>query len=300
LNGPVVVTNVLAANTPPVAANNSYSARMSITINGTSVLGNDSDADLDALTAILVTGPSHASAFTFNSDGTFTYEPENGFKGFDDFFYKANDGTADSNVVRVRIRVRPRVMTIRSTNTQDGWVLESSQDSEVGGDFMAAFDKSELRLGDGTQNEQYRSLISFNLSRLANNSVIVGGSVNVRRFATVGPLDPFATFGNLIADMKTGYFGNTAGLEDIDFHTAATQNNIGVFKRNGNAGWYRLSFLPDVFNAFDLVGDRTQFRLRFAIQDNNDSTANYERFYSGSTTTTNNPTLTIWYYIPHP
>ena len=300
LNGPVVVTNVLASNTAPVAANNSYSTKMSSAFNGSSVLTNDSDADNDTLTAILVTAPKHASQFTFNSNGTFSYEPENGYKGFDDFYYKANDGTEDSKVVRVRIRIRPHVMTIRSTNTQDGWVLESAQNSDEGGPFMTAFDMAELRLGDGPQNEQYRSIVSFNLVRLSNSAVIVGGSLNVRDQGTVGPIDPFGVFGNIIADMKTGFFGRSPALEDVDFHAAATQNNVGPFKRNGNQGWYRMILVPDIFNAFDLVGDRTQFRLRFATQDNNDLTANYERFFSGSSATTNNPTLTIWYYVPHP
>jgi len=300
LTGPLVVTNVVAANTAPVAANNSYSTKMSAAFNGTSVLTNDADADNDALTAILVTAPKHASQFTLNSNGTFSYEPENGYKGFDDFFYKANDGTEDSATVRVRIRIRPRVMTIRSTNTQDGWVLESSQDSDEGGSFMTAFDKAELRLGDEAQNQQYRSIVSFSTSRLSNSAVIVGGSLNVRDQGVVGQLDPFNIFGNILADMKTGFFGRSPALEDVDFHAAATQNNIGPFKRNGNGGWYRMILVPDTFNAFDLVGDRIQFRLRFATQDNNDSAANYERFYSGSSANTNNPTLTIWYYIPHP
>jgi len=300
LNGPVVVTNVVAANTAPVAANNSYSTRMSSAFNGSSVLTNDSDADNDTLTAILVTAPKHASQFTLNANGTFSYEPENGYKGFDDFYYKANDGTEDSKVVRARIRIRPHVMTIRSTNTQDGWVLESSQDSDEGGSFMTAFDKAELRLGDEAQNQQYRSIVSFNLVRLSNSAVIVGGSLNVRDQGVVGQLDPFNIFGNILADMKTGFFGRSPALEDVDFHAAATQNNVGPFKRNGNGGWYRMVLFPDTFNAFDLVGDRTQFRLRFATQDNNDSAANYERFYSGSSITTNNPTLTIWYYVPHP
>ena len=39
------------------------------------MLGNDSDPDGDALTAVLVTAPGHATTFTLNADGSFTYTP---------------------------------------------------------------------------------------------------------------------------------------------------------------------------------------------------------------------------------
>ncbi len=300
LTGPVVVTDVLAANTRPVAIADNYSTKMSVAFNGASVLGNDTDPENDPLTATLVTGPSHASAFTFNTDGTFTYEPENGFKGVDYFYYKANDGTEDSNVARVRVRIRPRVLTVRSTNTQDGWVLESNQDSDEGGAFMSISDKSELRMGDESQNEQYRSIISFSTAKLPNDAVIVRSYLRMRYKSTVGSLNPFDIFGNLIAEMKAGYFGANAGLEDVDFHSAATRNRVGVFAPYGTEGWYILNLPQDALSLFDLAGDRMQFRLRFTIQDNNNSAANYVSFYGGRSAMTNNPKITFWYYVPHP
>ena len=44
------------------------------------VLKNDSDADGDPLTALLVSGPSHGS-LSLNSNGTFTYSPAPDFSG---------------------------------------------------------------------------------------------------------------------------------------------------------------------------------------------------------------------------
>ena len=69
------------------------------------MLGNDNDVDGDFLTAVLVSGPSHASSFTLNPDGYFSYAPNPNFSGSDSFTYKANDGTADSNVATVTITV---------------------------------------------------------------------------------------------------------------------------------------------------------------------------------------------------
>jgi VCBS repeat-containing protein len=69
------------------------------------VLGNDSDADGDAKTAILVTGPANAASFTLNADGSFNYTPNANYNGGDSFTYKANDGTADSNVAMINITI---------------------------------------------------------------------------------------------------------------------------------------------------------------------------------------------------
>jgi hypothetical protein len=55
---------------------------------------------------VLVTNVAHGT-LVLNANGTFTYTPNTGFFGTDSFTYKANDGTADSNVVTVTINVTP-------------------------------------------------------------------------------------------------------------------------------------------------------------------------------------------------
>ncbi len=74
-------------------------------VNG--VLPNDFDIDGDTLTAVLDTGPTNAAAFTLNPDGSFTYTPAADFYGIDSFTYHANDGSTDSNIATVTIRVDP-------------------------------------------------------------------------------------------------------------------------------------------------------------------------------------------------
>jgi large repetitive protein len=44
---------------------------------------------------------------TLNTGGSFSYTPNLNFNGSDSFTYKANDGTADSNVATVTITVNP-------------------------------------------------------------------------------------------------------------------------------------------------------------------------------------------------
>ncbi|TAN53603.1 MAG: tandem-95 repeat protein, partial [Methylococcaceae bacterium] len=68
------------------------------------VLGNDSDADGDALTAQLIQGPQHG-ALAFNPDGSFQYTPDADYHGADSFRYQANDGQADGPVITVALTV---------------------------------------------------------------------------------------------------------------------------------------------------------------------------------------------------
>jgi Tol biopolymer transport system component len=71
-----------------------------------SVLDNDSDADGDGLTAVLVSNPLNGT-LAFNNNGTFVYTPNAFFNGTDQFTYRANDGQANSAVATVTITVNP-------------------------------------------------------------------------------------------------------------------------------------------------------------------------------------------------
>lgn len=89
-----------------MATNDSYSTNedTALTVPAPGVLGNDTDADSNPLTAVLVSGPAHGT-LTLNPDGSFTYTPSANFSGADSFTYKANDGQADSNVATVSLTV---------------------------------------------------------------------------------------------------------------------------------------------------------------------------------------------------
>jgi VCBS repeat-containing protein len=93
-------------NQAPVANPDTYSVNedATLTVAARGVLTNDTDLDGNPLTAALVTGPTNG-ALTLNADGSFTYTPTANFRGSDSFTYKANDGTADSNVATVSITV---------------------------------------------------------------------------------------------------------------------------------------------------------------------------------------------------
>ncbi len=71
------------------------------------VLANDTDADGNTLTAILIGGPANAASFTLNADGSFSYVHNGSETTSDSFSYRTNDGTVDGNVATVAITVTP-------------------------------------------------------------------------------------------------------------------------------------------------------------------------------------------------
>ena len=93
-------------NNAPVSTADAYSTDedTALVVPAVGVLFNDSDADDDSLTAVLVSDVSNG-ALTLNDDGSFTYTPNADFTGADSFTYKANDGTTDGNTVTVDITV---------------------------------------------------------------------------------------------------------------------------------------------------------------------------------------------------
>jgi len=93
-------------NHPPVANADSDNGTQNtpVTIAAPGVLANDTDADGDPLTAVLVTSAMHGT-LALNADGSFSYTPAAGFSGADSFTYKANDGKDDSAVATVTITI---------------------------------------------------------------------------------------------------------------------------------------------------------------------------------------------------
>lgn len=98
--------NIAVTNAVPAAANDTYvlHAAQTITVPATGLLGNDTDSDGDALSAVLVTGPNNGT-LTLNGDGSFSYTPNTGFTGTDTFTYRANDGADTSTPATVSLDV---------------------------------------------------------------------------------------------------------------------------------------------------------------------------------------------------
>jgi len=105
-----VKITVTPVNDAPVAANDVYSVDeddvlTTATLNG--VLANDTDVDVDPLTAVLASGPA-SGTLILDANGSFTYTPNLNFNGTDSFSYRARDPSlALSNLATVTITVNP-------------------------------------------------------------------------------------------------------------------------------------------------------------------------------------------------
>jgi VCBS repeat-containing protein len=89
-----------------VAVNDAFSLDEdnTLTTNAPGVLGNDTDANLDALTASLVTNAANGTV-TLNPNGSFSYTPNPNFNGTDTFTYRVSDGILTSNIATVTLTV---------------------------------------------------------------------------------------------------------------------------------------------------------------------------------------------------
>ena len=104
----VVSILVAPVNDRPSASDDAYSLAedSTLTVPAAGVLANDSDAEGDTLTAVLVAGPTHGSV-VLNPSGGFAYTPLANFSGTDTFRYAARDLSGESDPATVSLTVAP-------------------------------------------------------------------------------------------------------------------------------------------------------------------------------------------------
>lgn len=178
----------------------------------------------------------------------------------------------------------------------DGWVLESSENSNVGGPLSNV--EPGLNLGDDSTNRQYRSILSFNTSNLPDNAVIVSATLKIRQLGLVGT-NPFTTLGNILIDITKGAFSGSNALQASDFQVAPSKAGAGVIKNQPDPNnWFTGKLAKTAFPFINKAGV-TQLRLRFAKDDNNNNDFDMLVFYSANWVHYSDyPLLEVKYYIP--
>ncbi|MFZ5858218.1 MAG: YDG domain-containing protein [Chloroflexota bacterium] len=185
-------------------------------------------------------------------------------------------------------------LTLRSVAAHDGWILESTETSGVGGTLNTT--ATTFYVGDDALDRQYRAILSFNTGGLPDNAIITRVILRVRMQGPVGT-NPFTTHGRLLAEIRKPYFGTNAALVATDFQAAANKTG-GLFGITPVNGWYSVTIGAASFPFVNLTGF-TQFRLRFQKDDNDDRGADYMKFFSSNYATANaRPTLIIEYTVP--
>jgi hypothetical protein len=188
-----------------------------------------------------------------------------------------------------------KTFTAYSVANYDGYVLESTETSSLGGSIN--YNLTTFRLGDDATKKQYRSILSFSTMGLPDNATITSVTLKFRpQSATAGAT--FGMFQGLYIDIRKGTFG-ALGLEKADFQATASKLSIGPFTTAPVSGWYTYNLTSNktYINLLSTYSGVTQFRLRFKLDDNNNTIANYISFYSGNSSVYK-PMLIITYYVP--
>lgn len=186
--------------------------------------------------------------------------------------------------------------SFKSIGTYDGYILESGENSNVGGSVSAG--GATLIIGDNAYKKQYRVILHFNTANLPDNAVITKLMLKVKKQGGTGT-NPFTVLGSLQVDIAAPYFGSGVSLLASDFQAAANVSNAGSFNPSPLTGnWFSASLNSSTFPYLNLTGT-TQFRLAFSLDDNNDAIANTLKFFSGNYSGASyRPELIVTYYLP--
>jgi len=237
-------------------------------------------------------GFSASGQFTSNTTATGTYFFTNYAFNFGFCTYFLNQsGTWTAST----LPPPPNPLVVQSTGTFDGWILESSETSSLGGTLDAS--KGSFNLGDNATNRQFRAILSFCPSSLPLDATVTKAVLKIKKLGVVGT-DPFTTHKKIAVDLRQGAFSNNVSLQLNDFKAVASMNAAGVISNNPQAGsWYVASLKADAL-PFIQATSCVQLRLRFQLDDNNDLGADFLKFYSGDATASVRPKLVLTYTTP--
>lgn len=187
-----------------------------------------------------------------------------------------------------------------SNGNNDGWVLESQENSNRGGSANAK--AQTFRLGDDAKNNQYRAILDFSTASLPDNAVVTQVILMIQLQGVVGT-NPFSTHHYIWVDIRQGAFGSIGpfaigALQASDFQAPASVNSVGTIQNNPVGNWYWSMLDSKAFPYINLKG-ATQFRLGFLLDDNNNKKDDYLSFYSGDFSgMIDRPTLLVEYVVP--
>jgi hypothetical protein len=182
-----------------------------------------------------------------------------------------------------------------SLGTYDGEIMEKTETFNNGG--TANTSSGYIAAGDTAFDQQILSVIHFDTSSLPDNAVITAVRIQIKQYQIAGT-NPLLTFGNLLVDIASPFFGLDKTLSVTDFAATAGATNTGYFNTTPLTGnWFEASLGASAFPYLNRSGS-TQFRIHFSLDDNDNMKLDQFRFYSGNATAAYRPVLIVDYYIP--
>jgi hypothetical protein len=187
-------------------------------------------------------------------------------------------------------------VTFYSVGVHDGYVDESSETSNVGGTNSATLTTGTgLRVGDTGARKQRKSIVSFDTSTLPDTAVVTAATLKLKRGGGIGTPTSLGVLTVDIKNVSVG-FGTSLNLENMDFEYAASKSDVGTLNYPATTNAWAIAALNTNGTARIAKTNHTQFRIRFATDDDNDSADDYLGFYSGeNASSTNRPILEVTY-----
>jgi hypothetical protein len=173
--------------------------------------------------------------------------------------------------------------TFLSSDTKDGYVIESSETSGVGGSYKT----TATYIGDSSSRQQYIAILWFDTSSIPDGATITSATLTIRRLGKGG--DAGVNLGNLTVDIKNGYYGSDDNVRANDFESASTATNVATLPYPAANGDYSEAALNSSGRSSINKTGITNIKVRFTTDDDNDSTADYLNIYDSSS----NPALSV-------
>jgi hypothetical protein len=272
-------------------------ARAGSAYTGQTLSGSATDVDAGTvLSYSKVAGPAWLNIAT---TGALTGTPATPDFGANSWTVLVSDGLGGSVNAVLNITVDAAAPQLTSTfvsiGAEDGYLLESTETSNVGGTVSANnTSTSALRMGDESNKRQYKSVVSFDTSSLPDGATIISATLRLKR----GTISSAPTsLGAMQVDIIGGSgFGGATALGTGDFQAAAGATGVATMSYPTSNGSISTGLLNATGLSWVNKTGKSQFRVQFTTDDDNDNRADYLGFYSGANATAaNRPRLVIVY-----
>ena len=172
--------------------------------------------------------------------------------------------------------------TLTSIGSEDGWIIESNQNSNTGKKANSIGKaKRAIRLGDNRKNRQYRAILSFDLATIPVKSTLQSVSLQLTRVDSSVVGTP-SSLGVAAVDLKIGSYSGNAAVQVSDFQAPASLSGVGILV-DGLIAKAPISDegINSIQTAKNSGLNKIQFRMQYAVDDNNNYASDYTGYYSG-------------------
>jgi hypothetical protein len=209
----------------------------------------------------------------------------------------ANTNQTDTDNDSVGNACDAEKLTLTSIAGEDGWIREYSETSNSGRSTSGTDSGSTaLRIGDASADRSYKAIVSFDTSGVPAGATVSGARLELTWARNVGDNPPQPTFGTAWVDLSVGGIGASAALAGSDFQAVPTLAKVGSLSGSGATATAALNAA-----ACDAIASavKTQLRMEFTLDDNDDGKSDYAGYYSGEADkATARPRLVISYTRP--